>query len=169
MGYTTYYGFSKFTDEDRQGWNEALPIIKEILNKYKSIIAYEDDEPETEPEATENLIRFNGIKADGHETFIVSASNTSYFCKTARKPYDIVVSEVCLVLKNYCPNFSLSSDGFYGYVKDKELDGSWNEAIQNVKAYGIHYKEEIVETHGGRNGEPDPYCRFELFLQKEPV
>jgi hypothetical protein len=114
--------------------------------------------------ANEKMIRFNGIRDDGHETFVFFnkkvqcaearkwGSNTGFaFCKTARKPYDIVVCEVLLVLKRFMPNLDVGSDGFSGYLKEPKLDGMWPEAIENVKQYGINY-QMVVEK------EREPYC-----------
>lgn len=129
------------------------------------------------------MIGFNGIEENGYETFLVhnsddqgGYSNKGFtFCKTARKPYDIVVCEVCLVLNAFCHHFDLSSDGFSGYVSEQvdgvHLDGTWDQAIENVKEYGLDYHGEITGTHGGREGKPDPYCSFAVILDgiREPV
>ena len=166
MGYTTYQKQENWDEQDREGWKKALPIVKKILKKHKDIIQYECDNSKR-PVANQEEIRFNGIGDDGHETFLVRNMGTKFsFCKTARKPYDIVVSEVCLVLKAFCPHFDLSSDGFSGCISEQvdgvTVDGTWDEAMKNVKEYGLDFHAEIDGTHGGRDGKPDPYCSFEI-------
>ena len=183
MGYTTYFRTEKWNKRDEEGWKKAIPTIKKILKKYADIVQYELDD-RRKPVANGKKIRFNGIGEDGHETFYVENSakqndlghNPSFgFCKTARKPYDIVVCEVCLVLKAFCPHFDLDSDGFSGHLSDQtdgvNVDGQWNQAMENVKEYGLDFHAEIVGTHGGRDGEPDPYCSFEIVFDgfKETV
>jgi len=184
MGFTHYVRADGWNEEDEKGWKKALPIVKKILKRYKDIIQYESDD-KRKPVANKEKIRFNGIGDEGHETFLVlnSAKQNDYnkdnpgftFCKTARKPYDVVVCEVCLVLKAYCPHFNLSSDGFSGYTEKQKdgvtLDGTWDEAMENVKEYGLVYHGEITGTRGGEDGEPNPYCDFAVILDstKEPA
>ena len=178
MGYTHYFYTKEFTDEDKTGWKKALPIVKDILTRHANLIQYESDN-RRKPVANQKMIRFNGIGEEGHETFLINAEKeqndwgsdpTFAFCKTARKPYDIVVCEVLLALNAFLPNLKISSDGFSGYVNDQQdglkLDGSWDQAIENVKRYGVHYHAEIEGTHGGEPGEDDPYCSFKLVLEE---
>jgi hypothetical protein len=85
------------------------------------------------------MIRFNGVNGEGHETFIFfkkmpkeqqissDKSRHFYFCKTARKPYDLAV---CLVLLSLAQHAS----------KSVELgsDGDWNGEWTDVRRV---YKE----------------------------
>jgi len=152
--------------------DKALPIIKEILERYKDIIQFEEDAEEP-PVCTEELIRFNGIDEDGHETFYFSAGKEDFaFCKTARKPYDVVVCECLLVLNHFIPALEINSDGMCGCCEQEENatlpgdciehpDGSWGEAIENVsELYGITYAPVISELRGR-------YFDWELELVEE--
>ena len=60
-----------------------------------------------------NKIRFNGVGEDGHETFYLSPDESGWgFCKTARKPYDIVVVAILSMLDEYLGDkFEWRSDG----------------------------------------------------------
>ena len=74
-------------------------------------ICFEYDEPEKDPEFTAELIRFNGKSGEGHETFLLTADPSDFnFCKTAQKPYDIVVVAI-LCLLAHRTNVEVSSDG----------------------------------------------------------
>jgi len=90
-----------------------------------------------------DMIRFNGSKDDGHETFLVtrempeipdwsSDKSASFdFCKTARKPYDLAVCLVLISMKRHDPeSVRVSSDG--------EWDVEWLEArhVYN-KLFGV--------------------------------
>jgi len=132
MGYTHYFTSGKDSESDK--YMEALPIVQKILNKYSDIIQYERDDPKP-PQCDEELIRFNGIGDDGHETFLIKNGGSDWdFCKTARKPYDIVVCEVLLVLNHFIPSMSFSSDG------DINIDDDcWGPAIRNVRQYVVFY------------------------------
>mgnify|MGYP005867505661 CR=1 FL=1 len=160
MGYTHYMRTNNWDRQDEFGWEKALPIVRKILKKYDNVVQREYDD-DRKPLCTRKQIRFNGIGEDGHETFVLFNSakqndfgvgdNAFAFCKTARKNYDIVVCEVLLVMNSYCPHLSIESDGFSGYLKEPVLDGVWDEAIENVKKYGVEYHSEIVNKR-------EPYC-----------
>lgn len=95
------------------------------------------------PAVTPNLIRFNGLQDEGHETFMVTREmpkDPSYdpdskesfdFCKTARKPYDLAVCLVLLSMSRHAPkSFKVSSDG--------DWDGDWTEARKAYKSlFGV--------------------------------
>jgi hypothetical protein len=87
------------------------------------------------PAVTPDLIRFNGPKDEGHETFLVTRELGDYpdktlpgvclepfdFCKTARKPYDLAACLVLLSMKRHAPkSVKVSSDG--------DWDVEWMEA-----------------------------------------
>ena len=151
MGYTHYTRADNWDRQDELGFEKALPIVRKILKRYKDLVQFECDNPKR-PVVSKKQIRFNGIGEDGHETFMLSNSSFEFnFCKTARKPYDVVVCEVLLVLNAFCPHLSISSDGFSSCLDNPQLDGTWPEAIQNVGQYGIVYHAEVTE-------EREPYC-----------
>jgi hypothetical protein len=61
-------------------------------------------------------INVNGSGDDGHETFILrehySQNEAGNFCKTAQKPYDIVVVACLIILQHYLgTNIEVGSDG----------------------------------------------------------
>jgi hypothetical protein len=79
-----------------------------------------------EPEFTKDTICFNGDESKGldHETFRIDRDNSQRaithgskngivfdFCKTARKPYDLMVQISMLRLKHHFPESNISSDG----------------------------------------------------------
>lgn len=74
-------------------------------------IAFEYNEPEKDPEFTAEVIRFNGKGDEGHETFMLTPEPQEFnFCKTAQKPYDLVVVAI-LCLLAHRTNAEVSSDG----------------------------------------------------------
>lgn len=143
MGYTHYWK-TVDTPATRQGYLMACPTIAKIVKRYIDILQYECDNAGL-PIVNEKMIRFNGIEDEGHETFLFQLGGND-FCKTARKAYDIAVCECLLVLKAFIPAMELNSDGFSAVDKDDFLDGTWDEAIENVyKHYGIKTKKVIAE------------------------
>ena len=149
MGYTHYFkteGIQEFSEE-------VLTDVRRITKEYQNIIQREYDEP-GEPIIDKDIIIFNGIDDDGHETFVVE-SNSRGFCKTARKPYDLPVCEVLLVLlHHYKGKFDLSSDGFWVSKEEfrrKGLDGNWGYALKNVEKkfdYKFNLMPEISNSNG---------------------
>ena len=86
-------------------------------------MAYEDDSTE-KPAVTKDMIRFNGVGDDGHETFLLNREdkpaewssdqeNVFNFCKTACKPYDIYVTATLILARFHLgeKNIKISSDG----------------------------------------------------------
>lgn len=160
MGYTHYWNRSAdFTTEQ---WEkiclETLDIIVRHCDKKKIVLAFEFDSPAVQqpvlfggpnygprpPEVSPELIRFNGWKDEGHETFYLTKAkpdNPSYdpdatesfdFCKTNRKPYDLAVMLVLLAMKRHAPeSVSVSSDGNW--------DVEWSEARKVYKRlFGVN-------------------------------
>lgn len=98
------------------------------------------------PEVSDTMIRFNGNGNDGHETFILFKQKPKgeswqrnpkeyfYFCKTARKDYDVAVGLVLLRAAKNAPGvLKISSDG--------DWENDWVE-IQD--AYRKVFQEEPV-------------------------
>ncbi|KOC07412.1 hypothetical protein AFLA70_31g005050 [Aspergillus flavus AF70] len=69
-----------------------------------------------------NGIFLNGVGDDGHEDFYISKIGNNFsFCKTGRRPYDLVVCTILLRAYVLAPStFELSSDG--------DWDNDWVEA-----------------------------------------
>ncbi len=150
IGYTHYYEIKKKSKiKDLSG---CLKNIKTILEQYQDIINLKGDD---KPKVTKNLIMFNGIREDGHETFHFEFPSTRnglfkkynsdengfafYFCKTARKPYDIAVTKCLLILKEYLKDdMKLSSDGDFSNQEE------WGQAIKDVQDMGINIIPHIV-------------------------
>lgn len=63
-----------------------------------------------EPEYGPDRISLNGIGDDAHESFVIEPSGEWTFCKTAYKPYDVVVTAALLALRDRT-GARLSSDG----------------------------------------------------------
>ena len=158
MGYTHHWKLKGFDVKDSEGYLKALPIVRDIVRRHLDILCYEYNEVEKPPEVSEKKIWFNGKGDDGHETFLFQPQAAEFpFCKTARKPYDLPVCEVLLVLKALMPHLGLSSDGFSSNIVGAELDGYWPQAIYNVRRYGLHYDAVVTE-------ERPPYCDMEPTL-----
>ena len=148
MGYTHYWKQEGWNKKDVDGWKAALPTIQEIIKKHSNIIEC-DDGMGTPPVADDRTINFNGIGDDSYETFSINSEGSSFkFCKTARRPYDQAVCEVLLVLSAFCPNFKFTSDGI-----GRDLDGTWPDAMEAVKEYGIVAEAQKMVELDESNGE----------------
>jgi len=117
--------------------------------KRKITLAYEYDAAENgkpkPPEVSDDQIRFNGLKDEGHETFTfhkkmpkpqpwIETKECFNFCKTAGKPYDLAVGLSLLAAHKHAPNtIKISSDG--------DWDGDWAEIR---KAYKEIFGKEAV-------------------------
>lgn len=110
MGYTHYWeAESEITTEQ---WEKIAQDSRKLIEASPAPIWFEDDQPEAAPHIGDGLIRFNGAGADGHETFWLDRENAEFaFCKTAAKPYDLVVCAILAVVKEHAPQVRVSSDG----------------------------------------------------------
>lgn len=124
MGYTHYFRNEGHKD-DKENF---LKVVAEAKKLYEAMPAttdtaggYHSSDPlklcggngDGEPVFDVNGIIFNGdAESDmDHETFAVYPKVFKDFCKTARKPYDLMVCAVLLSMKKHLVNFNFSSDG----------------------------------------------------------
>lgn len=132
MGYSHYW-----TPGNRVIKKEALSIIKKICDHgLKAGILTNDDSDPDKLSITNKAIRFNGVGDNAHETFLYEVKGTDWLsCKTARKPYDLYVCAVLLVLNVFHAK-SISSDGDI-------VENEWLDAIQflydNEEEFGIAF------------------------------
>jgi hypothetical protein len=101
-------------------------------------------------ETSKDLLYFNGIQENAHETFyfermLSTQRHVQYhdveqdkifgFCKTAQKPYDIAVcSALIIAKKHFGSDIIISSDG--------EDEDGWLEAktlTQDILGYGLEF------------------------------
>lgn len=113
MGYTHYW--SQNAEVGPLRWANFTAGAKRLfaLAAERGIrLAYEYDEPNRPPEITDDAIHFNGVDDEGHETAILSREPGREFCKTARKPYDVVlVAMLCYLSSVHSDIFEARSDG----------------------------------------------------------
>lgn len=149
MGYTHYWTPKKFNQKQ---WDKFLNTCIKLKNNLPKTTdtagGYSEDEPlliggnepTDKPIFNNNMVWFNGQTPKelrdefnlGHETFVIENINTGgvndwNFCKTARKPYDLLVC-ACLIAAHKYLGFRISSDGslndwkpafdYYGQVMD---------------------------------------------------
>ena len=179
MGYTHYWKFNSDYEINSEKWKEIINDFNKILDvetnipendKYdgtdgmtrlRNILEQDSDQ---RLEITDKEIRFNGREENdrGHETIslqrksdksLQDPTDKKYifdFCKTARKPYDIVVCCLLVILKHRLGNMiEISSDGRDGTNDGVyyEVDGAWSNAIklcvENL-SYDLNY-DDILE------------------------
>lgn len=118
MGYTQYW--RKPNGLDREKFKLYAADVAQLI-KGADILQYESNKAEP-PEVSIEMVHFNGIGDDGHETFLMSPEAEDFsFCKTARKPYDQYVT-ACLILAkiHFGDAIQVSSDGDYEDWKEGE-------------------------------------------------
>jgi hypothetical protein len=115
MGYTHY-------------WTPTKPLTSTSFARIKAaaeqIVAIAQSELEigigdghgykdTKPDFGEAHFALNGLGDDAHETFYIQGDVNGFtFCKTAQKPYDVVVTAILSLCEHYTDGtFGVSSDG----------------------------------------------------------
>lgn len=140
MGYTHYWTFDRKVaslPERKRGFALAGEKIRKVMAM--SGVETRGWDGSGQPEVTESLISFNGDGDAGedHESFVVELEDRAYedegmrkwqslrpgfgFCKTQRKPYDLVVCCSLMALSESLEGFKVSSDGD---------EGDWSEAFE---------------------------------------
>lgn len=146
MGYTHYWAIVKREDDqdfDRL-FREATEEIRQLLfyntEHLKIPLASWNGDEGTVLELRDDLIAFNGVGADSHESFVVMPEAADFeFCKTARKPYDLIVCVSLMILAETLgpERFTFSSDGRWG------IGDGWDEAAEVFRAV---MQRDISET-----------------------
>ena len=134
MGYTHYYTQKRsFTDSEwhniRQAADQILRPAKDVIDQHKA--------SDQKLKITKDIILFNGIGDDAHETFLLdkklrptkwkgatfNEGDCFRFTKTARKPYDKYVTALLIVIHNFANGaLDIASDGFYEeWIPGKEF------------------------------------------------
>ncbi len=144
MGYTHYW--SHAPNLDRQKLLAAMQDAAKIVDTARAQgIALE-------VEFGEPTLTLNGVDEDSHEPFIFPQNIDSYalshpkangylwaFCKTARKPYDVVVCAILLVLKHHLgKQIMVASDG--GREDDEWIPAE--KLVQEVLGYEVRFEDE---------------------------
>ena len=116
MGYTHYFRTTR-GELDEEAFISFAQDCERIfdLAKADGIETQWEHDCALGPQATPELVRFNGVGSEGHETFYFPRETESFsFCKTAQKPYDVVVVAVlCAAKERFGGAVEISSDGDY--------------------------------------------------------
>jgi len=132
LGYTHYWTLKGCAPAD--DWHAAITDIRKLLKTKGKLVQFESDT--AAPPTVDALeVRFNGVGNMGHETFSIRSDGETgthrpgwAFCKTARKPYDLVVTACLLVLKAKMPLWiELDSDGGWAH-ESADFRGGWQSA-----------------------------------------
>lgn len=119
MGYTHYW---KHSTIDKMTWDSILIAAEELIrhSPVELRFDYDIDEP---AQCDEECIRFNGVGDNGHETFLLTREMQLFeFCKTARKPYDLIVCAILAVAAEQAFQIEVVSDGDFD-------DDEWVDAL----------------------------------------
>ena len=135
MGYTMYQRVPRVMDAAKfKTLSEELETVAGLLPAKTKIAEWSGKsavlcgaDGTGSPKFTKDIIMFNGDATDGmdHETFAIERDNIKRtieygedknelvfdFCKTARKPYDLMVKISMLRLKHHFPQTEISGDG----------------------------------------------------------
>jgi hypothetical protein len=111
MGYTHYWRWVKPVKQT--AFNRAVALANKVLKARKGLLASGNGSGSLVIERDE--VCFNGRGEDSHETFSIRNDGKDFdFCKTARKPYDDVVTAVLAIFAHELGDaISVSSDGDY--------------------------------------------------------
>ena len=149
MGYTHYWKFNPSKESEKE-FELVIEDCQQIL-KNSGDIVIRGGHGIGLPEVSKTKICFNGDAAtdNDYESFYfnVVESTDFDFCKTARRPYDLIVGAVLLSLSHRMTGFSFSSDGTY-------TENEWIPIFEFYEKIGLGFhegeKNEII--HKINNG-----------------
>lgn len=141
MGYTHYFSINKEaafgrTAEYEQKYQLALRQCARIAKNYNARLKAVDKKHPNRlsgftvhtPISKYGGLHINGTAEFAHEDFCLRehfTQNQGGFCKTARKPYDVVITACLITLKHYLgQGFQVESDG---------LASDWIEGLELAK------------------------------------
>jgi hypothetical protein len=111
----------------------------------------------SKPTVTDDEIALNGVhgKVDlSHETFWITRSKNTEpdadYCKTARKPYDLVVCGILIVLQHHAPGvWKISTNGT---LEDWDPAREWVESILGYAGFDevLHICGEVEDASDKR-------------------
>lgn len=121
MGYTHYFTKKETDREDSRRFDmfaQGARTIIDYATKYEGIKI-------GDLEISDEIVIFNGVGEDSHETFYWAKDASGFnFCKTAYKPYDVVVTACLIHLKDV-----------YGDLVDIGSDGQWSDWTLGARLY----------------------------------
>ena len=133
MGYTHYWTIQDITKPLMT--SEIAQDIQSIILASEVPIGDGDGGRDSQPVLEHDLVQLNGIGDESHESLCYPPnfkwnqevhppeSHGFAFCKTARKPYDVVVCAALLAIKHHLgDNVEINSDG--------KFDNEWQPAYR---------------------------------------
>jgi len=161
MGYTHYWKLPQVSKLDAAKYNAFVKDVKELMTNLpansESAGGYHEDEDLAIrgglgvklPEMNSQHVWFNGDnnKNMDHETFVITADAGDeedsmrwyrgfQFCKTARKPYDLLVCAALLSLEHH----------FGRRVTQVSSDGDYNDWEPAIKFYRETLKRPVKRS-----------------------
>jgi len=136
MGYTHHWTITK--RPTKKQWDAIMVEVSKLMETKTAfkLIRYESDRA-TPPRLDAEAIRFNGRGENGHETFYLDRDKSREFCKTVRKPYDVLVTAVLTIVHHFAPDcINVGSDGW---------PDEWQPAIDFLKEISFE-KYEVPNT-----------------------
>jgi hypothetical protein len=108
MGYTHYWSFGRFIS--KKAYQAALKDCRKIIKASSVRLGNWDGEKKP---VLNNGISINGYGDEAHESFILPRiPGNGDFCKTERKPYDVVVVAcLCVLQQHLDESVYVTSDG----------------------------------------------------------
>lgn len=147
MGYSHFWERPKELDQKLFiNFSNDVRKIFEVSTENRITLA-DGQGKTTKPVADDELVCFNGLGSNSHETFFMprvfeplkwmkpsEAGLYFQFCKTNRKPYDLTVMAVLIAFKNHFKAAIVTSDG------DND---AWTPAkilCQQSLGYGLYFE-----------------------------
>lgn len=163
MGYTHYFKQNKpVSGEQWQAFQKEAQVVIDHAQKNLNIVLMSNDSDGVL--LNDERVNLNGDETRDldHETFYLEKDYRDFnFCKTARKPYDLVVCSLLLLAHEHMPNHhDIGSDGSFD---------EWQDAMElNAKLFGHGFKlpEGVESSDEVREYEEQLAIKYPKTVQK---
>lgn len=159
MGYSNYLIPSREVTEQefKQFVSACRKLHKNLPEKTNMAGGYYEDSPlqiasgdgTGKPEFKKDYICFNGLTGDDdlhHETLFIERENKDWdFCKTNRKPYDLLVV-ACLIAAWQFIDYRFGSDGFHTDYRNNGKNKNIEDLQPAVDFYNEIMQPEVLIT-----------------------
>lgn len=149
MGYTHYFPGLKTNEIFAEGVRDIVAAAEELGIKVCGADGY------GEPIVTGDLIALNGDAESGldYESFVIDGEDGFSFCKTARRPYDAVVTAIliCAIVGEFDGCEGIATDGGWDdWVSPGRHDGTGESRPNGFEVYERAFGERLTDAEIAR-------------------
>lgn len=149
MGYTHYFPGLKTNEIFAEGVRDIVAAAEELGIKVRGADGY------GEPVITGDIIALNGDAEENldYESFVIDGEDGFNFCKTARRPYDAVVTAILIwaIVGEFEGHENIGTDGSWDdWANPGRHDGTGERRPNGFDVYEQAFGEKLTDAEIAR-------------------